>query len=268
MSEKLKNKDAERVVLNVSAVIVLSVMLLVLVFMFVYPWAKNKHLEPIQQQITITVKAADSTNVDLLTNSLAVDNLMSIVTAKEDNLTERYEYLLEQYKTEKEIRTTFSVILGLIISLIGFLGYRSIREIKLDVKSKAEEIAAERARSTAQIIANECSTEVANMVASTEAQRTADKIAREVAKDVAASTSKATARKISKNYLDENAKGIINNYIKEQMSPEGTFYQSMKGNIIEELKKCKKVPNKTKDAEGIDIPKESSDEELLKDFKK
>lgn len=267
MSKNLNNQDAESVALNVSSVIVLSVMLITIVFVLVYPWVRSKYLEPMQQQVTITVSAADSTNTDMLRCSMEVDSIISIVTAKEDVLIKRYEYLLEQYKTEKEIRTTFSVIFGLIISFIGFLGYKSIREIKSEVKSKAEDIAEEKARSIAEITAREKASEIAPSVATIEAHKTAENIANEVAKDVAIATSTTTAKKISKKYLDENAKEIINDYINELMRADGSLYQTMKGDIMDELRIGKDTENKRIDKPEIESPNEPTDEALLKSFK-
>ena len=76
---------------------------------------------------------------------LAVDSLQAYIQTTEQRITDRYEYFLEQKSEENVLFSIGSVILGVFISILGFFGYKSFKDIEVNAEDHARVIAADAA---------------------------------------------------------------------------------------------------------------------------
>lgn len=102
----------------------------------------NREIPIVQHKV---VFATDSLGNDVYSKS-QVDSLILIVQNQERTLSQKYQYILEERKKEESSRTMITFIVGAIISVCGFFGYKSFR----DIKKHGEKIADKKAVETAQ----------------------------------------------------------------------------------------------------------------------
>ena len=75
----------------------------------------------------------------------AVDSLQSYIQITEQRIADRYEYFLEQKSEETILFSIGSVIIGVFISILGFFGYKSFKDIEANAEKYASDIAANSA---------------------------------------------------------------------------------------------------------------------------
>lgn len=119
------------------------------------------------EKVIVVVSQEDTLPPSVHIKSIELDSLMQLIEKKEMRLEERYDYMLEQKENEFKWQSYISLIIGVIVSICGFFGYKSIRELKEDVqkdtKSLAERVAKIKAAQTAEEVAqNESKIQVQN----------------------------------------------------------------------------------------------------------
>lgn len=82
---------------------------------------------------------------------MVVDSLQTYIHTTEQRIADKYEYFLEQKKDENILFSVGSLFGGIFISILGFFGYKSFK----DIEAKAEDCATEIASKTAEKRANE-----------------------------------------------------------------------------------------------------------------
>lgn len=75
-----------------------------------------------------------------------LDSLLHEINRQESQLSDKYQYFIEQKYNEDKYYSTIAVILGVVFSLFGFFGYKSVTSIE----EKSIEKAQERADQTAK----------------------------------------------------------------------------------------------------------------------
>lgn len=101
----------------------------------------------------------DSLTVDqiLLENTSQMYKLIEELDKQSKEITDKYNVLLKSQETETDFFRLVSCITAFIIALLGFLGYRTIK----DIEAKAQSLAAVKADETAKdYVANHLETEV------------------------------------------------------------------------------------------------------------
>ena len=119
------------------------------------------------EKVIVVISQEDTLPISTNIKSIELDSLLQLIEKKEMRLEERYDYILEQKENEFKWQSYISLIIGVIVSICGFFGYKSIRELKEDVqkdtKSLAERVAKAKATQTAEEIAkNESKIQVQN----------------------------------------------------------------------------------------------------------
>lgn len=119
------------------------------------------------EKVIVVISQEDTLPISTNIKSIELDSLLQLIEKKEMRLEERYDYVLEQKENEFKWQSYISLIIGIIVSICGFFGYKSIRELKEDVqkdtKSLAERVAKAKATQTAEEIAkNESKIQVQN----------------------------------------------------------------------------------------------------------
>lgn len=90
---------------------------------------------------------------------IAVDSLQEYIRTSEQRIADKYEYFLEQKKDENVLFSVGSLFGGIFISILGFFGYKSFKDIELKAERSATEIASETAEKRANEVALSASEE-------------------------------------------------------------------------------------------------------------
>lgn len=93
------------------------------------------------------VFATDTLGREMYSRS-QVDSLIFILQDQERALSQKYQFILEERKKDDESKTLITFIVGAIISVCGFFGYKSFK----DIKDHGEKIAENKAVETAKNI--------------------------------------------------------------------------------------------------------------------
>ena len=117
----------------VSILAICSISLVVLLFVCVC----KKQQIPVEHTIVLRVDQ-DSISSSLIEQSV-VDSINTIITQHENSLKEHYRYLLEKRDWDDSIITIGSLLVGIIISILGFFGFRSFKSIEEKATLVAEE---------------------------------------------------------------------------------------------------------------------------------
>lgn len=110
-----------------------AISLVVLLFVCVC----KKQQIPVEHTIVLRVNQ-DSISSSLVDKSV-VDSINTIITQHENSLKEHYRYLLEKRDWDDSIITIGSLLVGIIISILGFFGFRSFKSIEEKATLVAEE---------------------------------------------------------------------------------------------------------------------------------
>lgn len=141
------NEIAATVILTLS---VISVVAAIVIF------SLGSKREVVRHEYTFTIKVDSTTNLTPAAQ-MQVDSIISSIKQHEHIINDRYDYVLEQRENALNYLTVGGIFVTVILSIFGFFGYKSFRNIEEDAKlsakkiaeNKTEEIAEEQATSVA-----------------------------------------------------------------------------------------------------------------------
>lgn len=96
------------------------------------------------QEITIRVCSVDSIPSDKVLSASDAAKVFHELEKQEMVLSEKYDYVLQQRDNEFRWQSYLSYVIGIIVSICGFFGYKSIQDVKQDVNKKIADITDER----------------------------------------------------------------------------------------------------------------------------
>lgn len=76
---------------------------------------------------------------------VVVDSLQEYIQMTEQRIADKYEYFLEQKEDENVLFSVGSLFGGIFISILGFFGYKSFKDIETKAEEKASDIASKSA---------------------------------------------------------------------------------------------------------------------------
>ena len=129
---------------EVCAVIVIILCIIALLFCSVIFFTSNTPKKNIKHEITFSLNS-DSTKTNIQEIHLIVDSLNTYLKTTEQRIADKYEYFLEQKKEENLLFSIGSVSLGIFVSILGFFGYKSFKDIENNAKEHAQFIASKTA---------------------------------------------------------------------------------------------------------------------------
>ena len=98
-----------------------------------------KHVDNTYElKLTVVV---DSTGTISNSNKEFADSISAMIEVHNRMLADKYQYILNQESNTKDMLTMGSLILGVIVSVVGFFGYKSMKSIEEKVESQARQIA-------------------------------------------------------------------------------------------------------------------------------
>lgn len=141
-----KNNDWVRI-LSFAIIVLCIIMLLALLGLMVWRTTNNN---PDVYRVIVTADALpDSLKTsDLITYEQA-DSLIMAVRTYDEQLTQKYQYLVEQKEQDSQVFYWGSLIVGVIIAVFGWFGFQSFTTIEDKAKSKAAKVADKVAKRTA-----------------------------------------------------------------------------------------------------------------------
>ena len=142
---------------------IMFVLILGFIFCCVYYFCFSTSKMPSVSKVVVQVEQLDSLIGSEAYSKEEMDSLIAVVKNYELKLDEKYQYLLEKREDDDRFKTWGALLVGLFVSVLGFFGYKSFKDIKshceeiakLEATTKANEIATRQAETTAALKANE-----------------------------------------------------------------------------------------------------------------
>lgn len=142
---------------------IMFVLILGFIVCSVYYFCFSTSKMPSVSKVLVQVEQSDSLDFDRMYTQEQVDSLIAVVKGYELKLDEKYQYLLEKREDDDRYKTWGALLIGLFVSVLGFFGYKSFKDIKShceeiaksEAATKASEIATSQAETTAALKANE-----------------------------------------------------------------------------------------------------------------
>lgn len=118
-------------------------------------WCCRTCIKPEIQPIRIEITASDSLKRANYLSKEQADSLITIVKRHERELAERYQYALEQKMDQDQYFSFGTFLVGVILSVFGFFGYKSIKSIEEKANNDAERAAKQTSEDVTKSYLNE-----------------------------------------------------------------------------------------------------------------
>lgn len=112
-------------------------------------WRASNNNPDVHRVIITTDVLPDSLKAYNYMSREQADSLVEVVRNYDEQLTQKYQYLVEQKEQDSQVFYWGSLIVGIVIAVFGWFGFQSFTTIEDKAKSKADEVAKNVARRTA-----------------------------------------------------------------------------------------------------------------------
>ena len=106
--------------------LLISSLVLIILCLFVGYQSIRK---PVIHKFYITT-VADSDSLLMAQSTAKIDSLMAMIVNHEQQLSEKYQYIVEKEDNENTFLSIGTMLVGVVISIAGFFGYKSMKDIK------------------------------------------------------------------------------------------------------------------------------------------
>lgn len=113
-------------------------------------WCFHSFDEPDINKVEIVIKTSGKIGNKNYISHEDLDSIIRVFDHQESKIVDKYQYFIDQKDTEDHYYSTIAVILGVVFSLFGFFGYKSVSNIE----EKSIKIAEEKAEKTAKEMAD------------------------------------------------------------------------------------------------------------------
>ena len=176
----------------------------------------------------------------LLENESQIKQLVVELDRQSQEITDKYNLLLKSQETESDFFRLVSCIAAFVVALLGFLGYRTIK----DIEEKAKSLAGEKASETAKdYVANHLESEVEKQLRDIVGDTTAAKLIREQIQNELIQTQIAPLEERINKLESEKQETERDYSAEEDSSTGGTFAH-------DGVKEIDKLTNKPQEEEG------------------
>ena len=243
------NNIIASIILGLSAIILISLL---------WIWViKIPKTDRIPGKITIELHSDSTLVMSAEDRTVIIDSLNTIMQRREQLLANKYQYVIEKRAIEDSLFSIGSILVGIIIAILGFFGFKSFQTIE----EKAHQIAKETAKTTAKETAKSAAKETAKTTAKETAKSAAKETAKTTAKETAKSTAEEVAKIESQNYLNKYIRSNVNSAIQENFLAEikNSIAESLKSDIIDQLRE--EIPEFISHLDIQNVSKEKMEEE-------
>lgn len=129
--------------------IIVTCIALLLALLCVMVWRASNNNPDVYRVIVTTDVLPDSLKAYNYMCREQADSLIEVVRSYDEQLTQKYQYLVEQKEQDSQVFYWGSLIVGVVIAVFGWFGFQSFTTIEDKAKSKADEVAKNVARRTA-----------------------------------------------------------------------------------------------------------------------
>lgn len=147
------SKEIDSSTIKTADIILVSCVVAILIVSAV--WCCRTCLKPEIQPIRIEITASDSLRMANYLSKEQADSLITIVRRHERELAERYQYALEQKMDQDQYFSFGTFLVGVILSIFGFFGYKSIKSIEEKANNDAERAAKQTSEDVTKAYLNE-----------------------------------------------------------------------------------------------------------------
>ncbi len=126
---------------KISALAMIAICALGLIF----PFAMQSYNHT-THDVKIHVCSVDSLPKDIVLSAADAAAVIKELEKKEIELEDKYNYVLQQRENEFKWQSYMSYVVGIIVAIFGFFGYKSIRDLKEDVSKNVSDIAKKETR--------------------------------------------------------------------------------------------------------------------------
>lgn len=139
---KFTEKEGEGIIMRFAriaqVILIFLCSILFLLLLFLYCAKTLRSNEPKRLEIVL---ATDSTGVVTPDAICLADSLIKEIRKQETILEEKYKYFIEQQSNVQDLLAIGGVVLGIIVSLVGFFGFSTMKSIEDKAKKIGEESA-------------------------------------------------------------------------------------------------------------------------------
>lgn len=132
-----------------SYIIIFSCVMLLLVGLFFYGYHTFTNNPKVIRVVTTTDMLLDSTKSYTYINYSQADSLIRVIKDYDDKLNQKYQYLIEQKEQNSQLFYWGSLIVGLVVAVFGWFGFKSFYAIENRVTEKAIGTARKNSRDVA-----------------------------------------------------------------------------------------------------------------------
>jgi amino acid transporter len=90
---------------------------------------------PNKVEVTYIIQTDSLGNIST-ESKMYVDSLMQITKTREQNFDDRYEFFLQQRETFQDYITWTSLVVSIVLTVLGFLGYRSLSSMENKIRQQ------------------------------------------------------------------------------------------------------------------------------------
>lgn len=175
---------------------------------------------PIVEHHVYVCEKRDSLGDTTVYEKEAIDSLVMSVAAHDRDLAEKYQYAIEERSNEDYARSFIVIVVGVLISVLGFFGYKSFKDIKEHGKQISKDASEKEARLTVKrilpdMIKNEITREFEGQTVKTLEERLHNSLTIELQK-YADNAINEQAKDIEKRFRDLIKDELFNKSDKEQ----------------------------------------------------
>lgn len=146
-----QKKDCVR---TVSYIIIAFCIMLLLGLLGLMACRATKNNPEVYRVIATSDISPDSLKTYSYINYEQLDSLINAVVDYDAQLTQKYQYLVEQKEQDSQVFYWGSLIVGIVVAVFGWFGFQSFTTIEDKAKKKAEQIAYKTARSASNKFLN------------------------------------------------------------------------------------------------------------------
>lgn len=146
-----QKKDCVR---TVSYIIIAFCIILLLGLLGLMACRATKNNPEVYRVIATSDISPDSLKTYSYINYEQLDSLINAVVDYDAQLTQKYQYLVEQKEQDSQVFYWGSLIVGIVVAVFGWFGFQSFTTIEDKAKKKAEQIAYKTARSASNKFLN------------------------------------------------------------------------------------------------------------------
>lgn len=126
--------------------IIVTCIALLLALLCVMVWRASNNNPDVYRVIVTTDVLPDSLKAYNYMSREQADSLIEVVRSYDEQLTQKYQYLVEQKEQDSQVFYWGSLIVGIVIAVFGWFGFQSFTTIEDKAKSRAAKVADKVAR--------------------------------------------------------------------------------------------------------------------------